>query len=84
MKMKAAVLRTQGKPRPYVESKPMTIETVNLDSPGPGEVLYRIVGAGLCHSGLSTIENLRPRKLPTPPAMKPPASSRTWGAGSPG
>ena len=45
----------------------MTIETVDLDSPGPGEVLYKIIGAGLCHSDLSTIENLRPRRLPTIP-----------------
>jgi alcohol dehydrogenase len=67
MKMKAAVLREQGKPRPYAASKPMTIEEVDLDPPGPGEVLYKIIGAGLCHSDLSTIENLRPRKLPTIP-----------------
>ena len=67
MKMKAAVLREQGKPRPYVTSKPMTIEDVDLDPPGPGEVLYKIIGAGLCHSDLSTIENMRPRKLPTIP-----------------
>jgi len=67
MKMKAAVMREQGKPRPYAVSQPMTIETVDLDPPGPGEVLYKIMGAGLCHSDLSTIENLRPRKLPTIP-----------------
>jgi alcohol dehydrogenase len=67
MQMKAAVLRAQGLPRPYADSKPMTIETVDLDPPGPGEVLYKIIGAGLCHSDLSTIENLRPRKLPTIP-----------------
>lgn len=67
MRMKAAVLREQGKPRPYAASKPMTIEEVDLDPPGPGEVLYKIVGAGLCHSDLSTIENLRPRRLPTIP-----------------
>lgn len=67
MKMKAAVLREQGKPRPYATTMPMTIETVDLDPPGPGEVLYKIIGAGLCHSDLSTIENLRPRKLPTIP-----------------
>ncbi|MBN8872038.1 MAG: zinc-dependent alcohol dehydrogenase family protein [Rhodospirillales bacterium] len=67
MRMKAAVLREQGKPRPYVQSMPMTIETVDLDPPGPGEVLYKVIGAGLCHSDLSTIENLRPRKLPTIP-----------------
>ena len=67
MKMKAAVLREQGKPRPYAISMPMTIEDVDLDPPGPGEVLYKIIGAGLCHSDLSTIEGLRPRKLPTIP-----------------
>jgi alcohol dehydrogenase len=67
MKMKAAVMRVQGKPRPYADSQPMTIETVDLDPPGPGEVLYKIIGAGLCHSDLSTIENLRPRRLPTVP-----------------
>jgi len=67
MRMTAAVLREQGKPRPYATSRPMTIETVDLDPPGPGEVLYKIIGAGLCHSDLSTIENLRPRKLPTIP-----------------
>ena len=67
MKMKAAVLREQGKPRPYATSMPMTIEEVDLDPPGPGEVLYKIIGAGLCHSDLSTIENLRPRRMPTIP-----------------
>ena len=67
MKMKAAVLREQGRPRPYASTMPMTVEDVDLDPPGPGEVLYKIVGAGLCHSDLSTIENLRPRKLPTIP-----------------
>ena len=67
MKMKAAVLHEQGRPRPYAVSRPMTVEEVDLDPPGPGEVLYKIMGAGLCHSDLSTIENLRPRKLPTIP-----------------
>lgn len=67
MKMKAAVLREQGRPRPYAQTMPMTIEEVDLDPPGPGEVLYKIVGAGLCHSDLSTIENLRPRRMPTIP-----------------
>jgi alcohol dehydrogenase len=67
MQMTAAVLRAQGKPRPYAISQPMTIEQVQLDPPGPGEVLYEIVGAGLCHSDLSTIEGLRPRKLPSIP-----------------
>jgi len=38
MQMKAAVMRVQGKHRPYADSHPMTIETVDLDPPGPGAV----------------------------------------------
>ncbi len=67
MKIKAAVLWEQGRPRPYVDSKPMTIEEIDLDGPGPGEILIEVGGAGLCHSDLSSIEGLRARKLPTVP-----------------
>jgi alcohol dehydrogenase len=81
MKMKAAVLREQGKPRPYAQTMPMTIETVDLDPPGPGEVLYKIIGAGLCHSDLSTIENLRPRRLPTIPGHEAAGIVEEVGAG---
>lgn len=65
MKMTAAVLYEQGKKRPYATSKPFVIEQVELDPPGPGEVLLEIGGGGLCHSDLSTVEGLRPRKLPS-------------------
>jgi alcohol dehydrogenase len=65
MRMKAAVLHAQGKPRPYATSQPFAIEEVELDPPGPGELLIEIGGGGLCHSDLSTLEGLRPRKLPT-------------------
>ncbi|UPY36980.1 zinc-dependent alcohol dehydrogenase family protein [Sediminicoccus sp. KRV36] len=64
MRMKAAVLQAQGLPRPYAETRPMSIEEVELAPPGPGEVLIEIAAAGLCHSDLSTIENQRPRPLP--------------------
>ncbi|MCX7371351.1 MAG: zinc-dependent alcohol dehydrogenase family protein [Alphaproteobacteria bacterium] len=64
MRIRAAVLHVQGAPRPYAQSRPMTIEEVELDPPGPHEVLIRVGAAGLCHSDLSTIENLRPRPLP--------------------
>ncbi|TCH96232.1 alcohol dehydrogenase [Roseococcus sp. SYP-B2431] len=64
MRMKAAVLHAQGMPRPYAETKPMQIEEVELEAPGPGEVLIEIAAAGLCHSDLSTVENQRPRPLP--------------------
>ena len=61
---RAAVLRVMGAARPYADSRPLSIETVALDPPGPGEVLVRIVGAGLCHSDLSVINGDRPRPLP--------------------
>ena len=61
---RAAVLRTMGAPRPYADSRPLTIETVTLDPPGPGEVLVAVKAAGLCHSDLSVINGDRPRPLP--------------------
>jgi alcohol dehydrogenase len=61
---RAAVLRAMGAPRPYADSRPLTIETVTLDPPGPGEVLVAIKAAGLCHSDLSVINGDRPRPLP--------------------
>jgi len=64
MKMRAAVLREMMKPRPYVGSKPFTIEEVELEAPGEGEVLVRIRAAGLCHSDLSTVNGDRPRPMP--------------------
>ncbi len=64
MRVRAAILRQSGLPRPYAESKPLTIETINLAPPGPGEVLVRIAAAGLCHSDLSGINGDRPRPLP--------------------
>ena len=42
MEIKAAVL--------YEPNKPMVVETINLDEPQDGEVLVRIVAAGVCYS----------------------------------
>jgi alcohol dehydrogenase len=64
MKIRAAVLNGIGLPRPYAESRPLSIETLELDPPGPGEVLVRIKAAGLCHSDLSVINGDRPRPVP--------------------
>jgi len=64
MKVKAAVLRQMGASHPYAESKPLGLETLELDAPGPGEVLVRIAAAGLCHSDLSVINGSRPRPMP--------------------
>ncbi|MEK9754611.1 MAG: zinc-binding dehydrogenase [Rhodospirillaceae bacterium] len=62
--MRGAVLREQGLPRPYAESRPLSVEEVELDGPAEGEVLVEIAAAGLCHSDLSTIEGIRPRPIP--------------------
>lgn len=64
MKTRGAVLRSMGANPPYEKSRPLVIETVDLDDPGPGEVLVRIRAAGLCHSDLSVIEGNRPRPMP--------------------
>jgi alcohol dehydrogenase len=64
MRIKAAVLREIGRPGPYAQSRPLVIEDLELDPPGPGEVLVRIRAAGLCHSDLSVIDGNRPRPLP--------------------
>ena len=64
MKTRAAILRRVGAKVPYVDSRPLSIETVQLDPPGPGEVLVKIAAAGLCHSDLSVINGDRPRPMP--------------------
>jgi alcohol dehydrogenase len=67
MKTRAAVLNAMGATAPYAKSRPLTIETLELKSPGPGEVLVKMAAAGLCHSDLSVINGDRPR--PTPMAL---------------
>jgi alcohol dehydrogenase len=64
MKIKAAVLLEVGRPKPYEGSRPLTIEELDLEGPGPGEVLVRVEAAGLCHSDLSVISGDRPRPVP--------------------
>jgi alcohol dehydrogenase len=64
MKARAAILDRMEQPRPYGRSRPVAIETVSLQPPGPGEVLVRITAAGLCHSDLSIINGDRPRPMP--------------------
>ena len=64
MEIKAAVLAAMEVAAPYAESHPLTVETLELDPPGPGEVLVRIKAAGLCHSDLSVINGNRPRPMP--------------------
>lgn len=64
MKTRAALLNETGLTRPYATSRPLSIVEVELDPPGPGEVLLAVRAAGLCRSDLSVIEGLRPRPMP--------------------
>ncbi len=54
--MKAAVL--------HEVNKPLVIEDVSVQKPGPREVLIRTSVAGLCHSDLHFMEGLYPHPLP--------------------
>ncbi len=53
--MKAAVMRANN--------APLVIEDVEIDAPGPGEVLLKTAASGICHSDLTVIEG----GLPVPP-----------------
>ncbi|MBD2699816.1 zinc-dependent alcohol dehydrogenase family protein [Spirosoma sp. BT702] len=64
MKIRAAVLHEMGLERPYTNSKPLSIEDIDLQPPQAGEVLVKIKAAGLCHSDLSVIDGNRPRQMP--------------------
>ena len=64
MKVRAAVLDRMQMPQPYAQTRPISVETIELDAPGPGEVLVKIAAAGLCHSDLSVINGDRPRVMP--------------------
>ena len=55
--MKAAVFHGVG--------KPLEIESVSIDKPGPREVLLRTAVAGVCHSDLHFIEGSYPVPTPT-------------------
>ena len=64
MKTRAAVLSEMGSPSPYADSTPLSIEELELTSPGDGEVLVQMAAAGICHSDLSVINGSRPRVMP--------------------
>src|SRR6266540_1191305 len=56
--MKAAVVRQFG--------QPLSIEEVPIPTPGPGEVLVKIVATGVCHTDLHAADGDWPVK-PSPP-----------------
>ncbi|KUI32827.1 alcohol dehydrogenase [Mycobacterium sp. IS-1496] len=62
--IRGAVLEEIGRPRPFAESVPLTVSELQLDPPGPDELLVRIEAAGLCHSDLSVVDGNRVRPVP--------------------
>jgi alcohol dehydrogenase len=64
VRITGAVLEEIGRERPFAQSQPITISELELDPPGPGEVLIKIEAAGLCHSDLSVVDGNRVRPVP--------------------
>jgi alcohol dehydrogenase len=64
MKIRAAVLRSSPVFPPFAQTRPLSIEEIDLEPPGRDEILVRIGAAGLCHSDLSVINGDRPRPVP--------------------
>ena len=81
MKVRAAVLRQIGLPAPYAQSRPLSIEEVELADPGPGELRVKIHAAGLCHSDLSAINGDRPWPVPIVPGHEAAAEVVEVGSG---
>jgi len=64
MRITGAVLERCDAPAPFAVSRPVTVGELDLDPPGPGELLVRIEAAGLCHSDLSVVDGSRIRPTP--------------------
>lgn len=64
MRIRGAVLEEIGRARPYAETAPITVGELELDDPGPTEILVRIEAAGVCHSDLSVVDGNRARPVP--------------------
>ena len=52
MEIRAAVLEEFG--------KPLVVQDVGLDGPGPGEVLVRVKACGVCHTDMYTASGVDP------------------------
>ena len=48
----------------YQPKSPLSLETVEVAPPGPGEVRVRIHAAGVCHSDLHVMKGDQPMKMP--------------------
>ena len=69
--MKAAVMRANN--------APLELEEVQIDDPGPGEVLLKTAASGICHSDLHVIEGSLP--VPPPCILGPRAGGHRRGRG---
>ena len=56
MRIKAAIFRAPN--------QPLTVEEVEVDEPGPHEVLVRTVASGVCHSDLHCVHGSLPTRTP--------------------
>lgn len=73
MKIRAAILHTQG--------SPLTVETADLAAPETGEVLVEIQAAGVCHSDLHAISGDWPMRVPLCPGHEGAGIVRATGPG---
>ncbi|GBE63788.1 alcohol dehydrogenase [Mycobacterium sp. MFM001] len=64
LQIRGAVLERIGSPRPYAQSRPISVTEVDLAPPGAGELQVRIEAAGVCHSDLSVVDGNRVRPVP--------------------
>lgn len=64
MRIRGAVLTTTSAPPPWASSRPIEVRSLELDPPGPGEVLLRLEAAGVCHSDLSRVSGVRECAVP--------------------
>ena len=46
--------------------KPLTVEEIPIPTPGPGEVLIKVVASGVCHTDLHAAEGDWPAKPAVP------------------
>lgn len=58
------MLHNSPSPAPYLQTRPLHIQELDLAPPRAGEVLVEVKAAGLCHSDLSVINGDRPRPVP--------------------
>lgn len=59
-----AVLETTDAEPPFAQSRPIAVKELELQKPGPGELLIRVEAASICHSDLSVVNGTRPRPVP--------------------